>query len=178
MKMSALPTQPASPKPTFASWAIVEVMGHTRVAGKVTEEAIAGVNMLRVDIPQVTKKSFIYDYAQAKQIATETTIPAYTRYFGGTSIFSITPCSEEIAASAAANHSSEPPIALALPAAKPVGETASAPVGGSYEDPTWRDADSSGNGVPHDDDEVAEDIDAEIARAEGEGMAAQDCDRT
>lgn len=36
----------------FEAWALVEIMGHQRVAGRVTEEVIAGANLLRVDIPQ------------------------------------------------------------------------------------------------------------------------------
>lgn len=38
-------------KPTFDSWAIVEIMGHDKYAGRVTEEPLFGVNMLRIDVP-------------------------------------------------------------------------------------------------------------------------------
>jgi hypothetical protein len=136
--MSELSSQPA-PKRAFDSWALVEVMGHTRVAGKCTEESIAGVNMLRVDVPEVTKRIERYDYTKHERVVTEKVIPAYTRYFGGSSIFSITPCSEEVARAAAAENASEPPIMLALPekllpAGEVVAEGESRPVGGSDDD--------------------------------------------
>jgi len=36
---------------TFAEWAIVELMGHRRLAGYLTEVEIAGRGFLRLDIP-------------------------------------------------------------------------------------------------------------------------------
>lgn len=36
----------------FESWGIVELMGHQRVAGRISERAIGGGNLLQVDIPQ------------------------------------------------------------------------------------------------------------------------------
>lgn len=70
-------------KAPFATWAIVEIMGHQQFAGQVTEEPIAGQNMLRVDIPAVCGR------------------PEHTKYFGGASIYAIHPCTEDIATSAA-----------------------------------------------------------------------------
>ncbi len=57
----------------FEGHAIVELMGRQVIAGYVSEQVIAGAAMLRVDVP-----------------ATETT-PAYTKYYGGTAIYGITP---------------------------------------------------------------------------------------
>ena len=59
------------------TWAIVELMGHVRVAGFVTEEERFGVKLGRVDI---------HDGDQC-----------VTQYFGGASVYRITPVSEEIA---------------------------------------------------------------------------------
>ena len=67
----------------FKAWAVVEIMGHKQAAGWVTEEPIAGVNMLRIDIPEVGGH------------------PAQTVYHGGASIYGIHPCTEEIARAAA-----------------------------------------------------------------------------
>jgi hypothetical protein len=39
----------------FEGWAIVELMGHRRIAGYVKEETIAGAGLLRVDIPNGKK---------------------------------------------------------------------------------------------------------------------------
>lgn len=36
----------------FEAWGIVELMGHQRTAGRLSEEMIAGANLLRVDIPE------------------------------------------------------------------------------------------------------------------------------
>lgn len=65
-------------KTVFDLFAIVELLGHQKIAGKCTEEPIAGVNMLRVDVPEIGKQ------------------PAYTRWFGGGSVYSISPCTEEV----------------------------------------------------------------------------------
>lgn len=35
----------------FDSWAILELMGHVRLAGRVSETMIAGAPMLRLDVP-------------------------------------------------------------------------------------------------------------------------------
>ncbi len=36
----------------FASWAILELMGHRRLAGYVTEQEIAGHGFIRLDVPK------------------------------------------------------------------------------------------------------------------------------
>lgn len=58
-------------------WAIVELMGHLRLAGKLTEEERFGAKMGRLDIPD--GDGFV------------------TRYFGGASVYSITIVSEAVA---------------------------------------------------------------------------------
>jgi hypothetical protein len=74
----------------FEQWAIVEVMGHSRYAGLVTEQAIGGCNFLRVDVPEI-EPSF-----QSERR------PAFTKLFGASSIFAITLVSEAVARQAAA----------------------------------------------------------------------------
>ena len=39
-------------KDLFDEWAVIELFGHRKVAGKVTEFVIAGKGFLRVDIPE------------------------------------------------------------------------------------------------------------------------------
>lgn len=58
-------------------WAIVELMGHARIAGHVTERSVAGQNMLQVNVPATPMR------------------PAFTRLFGGGAIYAITPVDEE-----------------------------------------------------------------------------------
>jgi hypothetical protein len=64
---------------TFESWAIVEIMGHKKFAGFVTEQSIGGLPFVRVDVPEIGE------------------LPAFTKFFGGMSIYCITPCTEETA---------------------------------------------------------------------------------
>lgn len=67
----------------FDQWAIIQVMGHTAYAGRVSEASIGGASFLRVDVPAV-------DGCQA-----------FTKFLGAGSIFDITPCDEETALRAA-----------------------------------------------------------------------------
>jgi len=66
-------------KSTFKHWCIVELFGHSKIAGLCTEENIAGTNMLRVDVPE-TK-----------------TQPAFTKYYGSSAIYAINPVDEQTA---------------------------------------------------------------------------------
>lgn len=88
----------------FDSWAIVELMGHVRMAGRLTEEERFGTNMGRLDIPD--GDGFV------------------TQYFGGSSVYRITPVSED-AARAAARQNVPRPVhqwELPKPGPKPVPE--------------------------------------------------------
>lgn len=67
----------------FDMWAVVELFGHTKIAGRCTERSIAGTNMLQVDVPE-TQHS-----------------PAFSRLLGGAAIYAINPCDEEIACAVA-----------------------------------------------------------------------------
>jgi hypothetical protein len=64
---------------TFETWGILEVMGHIRLAGRISEQVVAGSAMVRVDVPAVADR------------------PPFTRLFGAGSIYSLTPTTEEIA---------------------------------------------------------------------------------
>lgn len=70
---------------TFAEWAIVEVMGHKRFAGYVTEQTIGGSSFVRVDVPDVATNE------------PGKSLPAFTKLLGAGSIYAITPCTEETA---------------------------------------------------------------------------------
>ncbi|TWU66468.1 hypothetical protein [Crateriforma conspicua] len=63
----------------FDTWAIVDVMGHQRYVGKVTEQVVSGCGFVRVDIPATSDQ------------------PAWTKLIGTGSIYAITPVSKEIA---------------------------------------------------------------------------------
>lgn len=65
-------------------WVILELMGHRRLAGHVTETTVAGAPMLRIDIPRGERETL-------------------TQFYGGSAIYCITPCSEELARRVAAS---------------------------------------------------------------------------
>lgn len=65
----------------FEEWAVVEIMGHKRFAGLVTEQAVGGASFLRIDVPQLT-------------LPTGETLAGFTKLFGASSIYCISPCTE------------------------------------------------------------------------------------
>lgn len=86
----------------FDTWAIVELMGHRKIGGRVTEQIIAGAPLLRIDVPEVPGQ------------------PGFTQFYGAASIYCLTPTTEEIAKKFAAYRREQPvnPYELrALPAA-------------------------------------------------------------
>ncbi|CAN7297505.1 hypothetical protein LJR221_001459 [Agrobacterium tumefaciens] len=62
----------------FSGWAIVELMGHRTRPGRVKEVELAGSKMLQVDIP-ISEDDFV------------------TEFYGAPALYSIRPCTEEIA---------------------------------------------------------------------------------
>ena len=58
-------------------WALVEIMGHKRFAGRVSEENVIGVPMLRIDVPVSRER------------------PGFIKYFAAGAIYGITPMTEE-----------------------------------------------------------------------------------
>lgn len=75
---------------TFDTWAIVELFGHSKIAGRVTEQQIAGSTFLRVDVPDREGQ------------------PGFTRFYGANAIYALTPVDEEIARRAAEAISPKP----------------------------------------------------------------------
>ena len=61
----------------FEQWAIVELFGHQRIAGRVTEQTIGGSSFVRVDVPP----------CESTEIA-EATQP-FTKLFGQGAIYAI-----------------------------------------------------------------------------------------
>ena len=84
----------------FECWAILELMGHVRVGGKVSEEERFGVKMGRIEIPNA-EGGFT------------------TTYFGGTSVYRLTPCGEAEARAVAARSQPQPVHVWEMPRALP-----------------------------------------------------------
>lgn len=86
---------------SFSGWAIVELMGHRKLAGHVSEVTIAGAAMLRLDVPSD---------------------PPVTQFYGGSAIYCITPTTEELARKVAAASRPTPVHAYGLPAPPPTAQ--------------------------------------------------------
>lgn len=81
----------------FEEWALVELFGHQKIVGKVSEATLAGGAFLRVDVPEFNGES------------------AFTRYFGPGAIYSINPVSEQVARDLAMRYRNQPVQRFELP---------------------------------------------------------------
>ncbi len=79
----------------FEQWGVVEIMGHQRAAGRLTEEVVAGANLLRVDAP-INAHDF------------------RTVYYGAAAIYALHVTGEEEARKMAARSGARPPFAYEL----------------------------------------------------------------
>ena len=93
----------------FEAWGLLELFGHQRIAGKLSEETIGGCHFIRIDVPELPAAESD-NYRPARQAT-----PAYTRYFTNGAIYSMTPTSEAVARAMAANLRAEPVHAYDLP---------------------------------------------------------------
>jgi hypothetical protein len=90
-------TQPKEEAP--ALYAIVELFGHAKIAGRITEQTCGGQSFARVDVPEVTYEA--YDYSEAERRTVQKTIQPHTRSFGPGAIYSINWCDQTAAVLAA-----------------------------------------------------------------------------
>lgn len=74
----------------FAEWVILELMGHRRLAGYLTEQEIAGRGFLRLDVPGADG------------------LPPATQLYNPSSVYCITPTTEEIARAVATGNRPAP----------------------------------------------------------------------
>jgi hypothetical protein len=81
----------------FKQWAILELMGHRRLAGEITDATIGGGAFLRIDIPGRDGKA------------------TSTQFYSPASVYCITPTTEEIARGVAVQSQPEPVHAWELP---------------------------------------------------------------
>ncbi len=69
----------------FKTWAVVELFGHTKIAGEVSEKSLAGGAMLRIDVPEIPGN------------------PAFTRFVNISAVYAINPVDPDTAKQAAAS---------------------------------------------------------------------------
>lgn len=93
----------------FESWGLLELFGHQRIAGKLSEETIGGCHFIRIDVPEIPGTE-----AHGSYPAYPST-PAYTRFFTQGAIYSMTPTSEVVARKMAASLRSVPVQAYEIP---------------------------------------------------------------
>jgi len=81
---------------TFEQWAIVELMGHRRLAGFVTEQEIAGASFIRLDVPGPPHPEDDEDDGPA--VALKGGFEGgTTQFYGPQAIYCLTPTTQEIA---------------------------------------------------------------------------------
>jgi hypothetical protein len=100
----------------FDDWAILELMGHRRLGGRVSEQLIASAPFIRIDVPAVGDEK------------------AATQFYSPSAVYCITPCAEELARRVAERSAVRPVQRWELPA-----ETATARVGDGDFEPDDRD---------------------------------------
>lgn len=94
-------------QPKFEQWCILELFGHQRIAGYVTEATIGGSAFVRVDVPKPEGDGDLY-----------------TRYFGNGAIYAINPTTREAVLAVVRNLHPKPPTprAISAPSEEPVDD--------------------------------------------------------
>jgi hypothetical protein len=81
----------------YEGWAIMELMGHRKLAGRVSEATIGGASFIRLDIP----KEGGLDFA--------------TQFYAPAAVYCITPATEALARQYASNFQPRPVTRYELP---------------------------------------------------------------
>lgn len=73
----------------FKSWAVLELLGHRKLAGYVTEQEVAGAKMLRLDVPHPDGPRYVEN----------TTLEdfAATQFYSPAALYCLTPVAESVA---------------------------------------------------------------------------------
>jgi len=87
-------------KQRFDEWAILELMGHQKIAGRITEQTIGGASLIRVDVPAIDGQG------------------AFTRFYGAAAVYSIQPTTEALVLRAL-QYMHVAPISVYIPPERP-----------------------------------------------------------
>lgn len=63
----------------FEGWAVLELMGHRRLAGKVSPATLGGSAVIRIDVPKPESDGYV------------------TQFYAGSALYALTPTTEELA---------------------------------------------------------------------------------
>ena len=85
----------------FEAWGLLELFGHQRLAGKLSDQTIGGVHFLRIDVPAVGD------------------VPPYTRFFTQGAIYGMTVTTEDVARRLAGTLQARPVSAYELRPVEP-----------------------------------------------------------
>jgi hypothetical protein len=85
----------------FEAWGLLELFGHQRLAGRLSEQAIGGCSFIRIDVPAVGDA------------------PEYTRFFTNGAIYGMTVTSEDVARRIAESLRARPVSAYELGPSRP-----------------------------------------------------------
>ncbi|WP_428419239.1 hypothetical protein [Methylibium sp.] len=102
-----VPAGQAVPEP---QWAIVELFGHGRIAGAISEQSFGGAAFVKIDVPEVVMRDRVWrngEYVDDGEVTK--IIPAHTRSLGAKAIYAINWC-DKLAATAAAGQIRDEPI--------------------------------------------------------------------
>lgn len=86
---------------SFSAWGLLELFGHQRLAGKLTEQTIGGCHFIRIDVPDVGE------------------VKGYTRLFTQGAIYGVTFTSEDVARRLATNLRAAPIAAFEIEPRQP-----------------------------------------------------------
>lgn len=94
----------------FEAWGLLELFGHQRLAGALSDMTIGGCHFIRIDVPAVDD------------------VPGYTRFFTNAAIYGMTITTQEVAVGLAARLRAKPVQAYEIAgpkalSAEGVGET-------------------------------------------------------
>lgn len=84
-------------KESFEGWAVLELMGHRKMAGRVSEAVVGGASLLRIDVP-----------GPEGAVATQ--------FYSPSALYCLTPTTEEVARAFAARNQPAPVSRWELPA--------------------------------------------------------------
>lgn len=105
-------------KSAIIGWAILELMGHRRLAGYVREQELAGTGFIRIDVPGREGE------------------PVATQFYSPSSVYCLTPTTEAMARAIAIRDQPAPVQRweLALPAPRPEDDDASHDDSDAFDD--------------------------------------------
>lgn len=78
-----LPETGGEPSSELKAWALVELFGHQRIVGYLSQQTFGTGVLFRVDVPDLMKEGKVVRVG-------------FTRYFGLSAIYSITPVTEDV----------------------------------------------------------------------------------